>query len=67
MEIDHESLSMVIFPFPLIQDGHLSVLLAKYGHLVVPVNSLEDLSLPRNSVVRLTDRPFMTIRVDRGH
>ena len=33
----------------------------------VLVNSLGGLSLPRNSVVRLTDRPNMTLAVYRGH
>ena len=32
----------------------------------VPVNRLGGLSLPRKSVVRLTDRPDMTIDVYRG-
>ena len=35
-------------------------------HLVV-VNKLVGLSLPRNSVVKLTDRPEMTITVYLGH
>ena len=34
---------------------------------VVLVNPLGDLSLPRNSVVRLTDRPDLTIAVYQGH
>ena len=34
----------------------------KYGHLVL-VNRLEVLSLPRNRVARLTDRPDMIIAV----
>ena len=32
----------------------------------VPANSLGDLSLPRKSVVRLTDCPDMTLDVYRG-
>ena len=32
----------------------------------VPVNRLGGLSLPRKSVVRLTDRPDMTLDVYRG-
>ena len=32
----------------------------------VPVNRLGDLSLPRKSVVRLIDRPDMTLDVNRG-
>ena len=41
-------------------------LLAKYVHEVL-VNHLEGLSLPRKSVVRLTDRPDMTLDVYCGH
>ena len=37
----------------------------KYVNLVL-VNHLEGLSLPRNSVVRSTDHPDMTIAVDHG-
>ena len=37
----------------------------KYVHEVL-VNRLGDLSLPRKSVVRLTDRPDMTLDVYRG-
>ena len=37
----------------------------KYVH-EVPVNRLGSLSLPRKSVVRLTDRPDMTLDVNRG-
>ena len=37
----------------------------KYGHEVL-VNRLGGLSLPRKSVVRLTDRPDMTLNVYRG-
>ena len=33
----------------------------------VLVNLLRGLSLPRKSVVRLTDRPDMTLDVYRGH
>ena len=38
----------------------------RYVHKVL-VNRLGGLSLPRKSVVRLTDRPDMTLDVDRGH
>ena len=38
----------------------------KYVHEVL-VNRLGGLSLPRKSVVRLTDRPDMTLDVYRGH
>ena len=37
----------------------------KYVHEVL-VNCLGDLSLPRKSVIRLTDRPDMTLDVYRG-
>ena len=37
----------------------------KYVHEVL-VNRLDGLSLPRKSVVRLTDRPDMTLNVYRG-
>ena len=37
----------------------------KFVHEVL-VNRLGGLSLPRKSVVRLTDRPDMTLDVDRG-
>ena len=40
-------------------------LLAKYFHEIL-VNRLGGLSLPRKSVVRLTDRPDMTLDVYRG-
>ena len=50
------------FLLPLIQEGQLSVTGESMCtcHLVL-VNGLGGLSLPRNSVVRLTDRPDMTI------
>ena len=38
----------------------------KYVHKVL-VNHLGGLNLPRKSVVRLTDRPDMTLDVNRGH
>ena len=38
----------------------------KYVHEVL-VNRLGGLCLPRKSVVRLTDRPDMTLDVYRGH
>ena len=40
-------------------------LLAKYVHEVL-INRFGGLSLPRKSVVRLTDRPDMTLDVYRG-
>ena len=39
--------------------------LRKNGHWVL-INRLGGLSLSRKSVVRLTDRPAMTIAIDRG-
>ena len=64
MEIDHEIFYTVILPPPLIQEGQLAVPRASIGTvfwLTAP------LSLPRNSVVRLIDRPDMTIAVYNGH
>ena len=49
----------------MIQEGQLSVTGEKYVLLVL-VNSLGDLSLPRNSVSRLTDRHNMPITVSTG-
>ena len=46
----------------LIQEGQLSVTGKKYVHEVL-VNSLGGQSLPRKSVIRLTDLPSMTIDV----
>ena len=65
MEIDHEIFSTVISPLPLIQEGQFVSYWRKYRHLVL-INRLGDLSLPRNSVVRLTDRPDMTTAVYLG-
>ena len=50
---------------------HNIVGLCNYSHSVPPgrevlVNRLGGLSLPRKSVVRLTDRPDMTLDVYRG-
>ena len=53
------------FLLPLFQEGQLSVTGRKYVHEVL-FNRLEGLSLPRKSVVRLTDRPDMTFDVYRG-
>ena len=50
---DTRSGRLLSFLLPLIQEGQ------KYVHLVL-VSRLEGLSLPRNSVVRLTDNPDMT-------
>ena len=59
---DTRSGHILSFLLPLIQDGQLS----KYMHEVL-VNCLGGLSLPRKSVVRLIDRPDMTIDVYHGH
>ena len=53
------------FSFRFFKKGSCQ-LLAKYVHEVL-VNCLGSLSLPRKSVVRLTDRPEMTLHVYRGH
>ena len=52
------------FSFRFFKKGSCQ-LLAKYVHEVL-VNRLGGLSLPRKSVVRLTDRPDMTLGVYRG-
>ena len=60
--IDTRSGLILSFLLPLIQEGQLSVtgesMCTKY---------LGGLSLPRKSVVRLTNRPDMTLDVYRGH
>ena len=57
--------NILSFLLPLFQEGQLSVTGEKYMHEVL-VNRLGGLSLPRKSVVRLTDRPDMTLDVYRG-
>ena len=61
METDREIYSMVILPLPLIQEGLLSVtsesMCTKYWLTVYE-------SLPRKSLVRLTDHLNMTKAVD---
>ena len=52
VEIHHEIISVVILPLPLIQERQMSV--------SEKVCALSNLSLPRNSVVRLTDCCYMT-------
>ena len=52
------------FSFRFFKKGYCQ-LLAEYVHEVL-VNRLGGLSLPRKSVVRLTDRPDMTLDVHRG-
>ena len=61
---DTRSGNILLFLLPLFQEGQLSVN-GKYVHEVL-VNLLGGLSLPRKSVVRLTDRPDMTLDVYRG-
>ena len=56
----HIYMSTVILSLPLIQEGKLSVTCERM------FNRLIGLSLPSKSVVRLTDRPKMTLAVDRG-
>ena len=56
--IYQEIYSTVILPLPLIQEGQLSVS-GESMHQVL-VNRLERLSLHKNSMVRLTDRRYMT-------
>ena len=51
---------ILLFLFPLIQEGQLSVT-GKSMCTEVLVNRLGGLSLSRKSVVRLTDRPDMTL------
>ena len=68
-------INLCVFFFPFWQNTYVSpsafsrrVVVSywrKYVH-EVPVNRLGRLSLPRKSVVRLTDRPDMTLDVYRG-
>ena len=53
------------FSFPFFQEGQLSVTGESMCQKVL-VNRLGSLSLPKKSVVRLTDRPDMTLDVYRG-
>ena len=64
-EIDHEIFSTVILSLPLIQEGKLSVTCERMCTEYC-LNRLIGLSLSRKSAVRLTDRPNMTLAVDRG-
>ena len=50
----------------LSQNNGLACLHSEYPNWTVLVNRLGGLSLPRKSVVRLTDRPDMTLDVYRG-
>ena len=62
---DTRSGHILSFLLPLIQEGQLSVYWRKYVHEVL-VNRLGGVSLSWKSVVRLTDRPEMTLDVYRG-
>ena len=61
----HDFLSAFLDNVALLKWDLLSGKWRKYVHEVL-VNRLEGLSLPRKSVVRLTDRPDMTLDVYRG-
>ena len=61
LEIGHEIISTAILSLPLIQVGAIVSYWRKDVHLVL-VNHLG--SLPRNSLIRLTDRLDMAIVVD---
>ena len=54
--------NILSFLLPLFQEGQLSVT----GKSMCTKYRLGGLSLPRKSVVRLTDRPDMTLDVYRG-
>ena len=62
LRFDTRSGHILSFLLPLSQEGQLSVT----GESMCTVNRLGGLSLPRKSVVRLTDRPDMTLDVYRG-
>ena len=57
---EHDKSHVLSFLLPLYQEGQLSVTGESIVHEVL-VNCLVGLSLPGESVVRLTDRPDMTI------
>ena len=61
---DTQSGNILLFLLLLFQEGQLSVT-GESVHEVL-VNCLGGLSLPRKSVVRLTDHPDMTLDVYRG-
>ena len=56
---------ILLFLLPLIQEGCLSVTGKKYVQEIL-VYHFGGLSLPRKSVLRLTDRSDMIMDVDRG-
>ena len=70
---DTQSCHILLFPLPLIQEGQLLVIsyTGESTNVCVfstrLVNRLGGISLPRNTVVWLTDRPDMTIAVYRGN
>ena len=63
-KLDTRSGHILSFLLPLFQEGQLSV--TGESMYKVLFNRLGGLSLPRKSVVRLTDRPDMTSDVNRG-
>ena len=62
---DTRSGNILSFLLPLFSKRAVVSYWRKYVHEVL-VNRLEGLNLPRKSVVRLTDRPDMTLDVYRG-
>ena len=62
---DTQSGNILSFLLPLLSRRAVVSYWRKYVHEVL-VNRLGGLSLPRKSVVRLTDRPDMTLDVYRG-
>ena len=63
--LDTRSGNILSFLLPLFSRRAVVSYWRKYVHEVL-VNHLGSLSLPRKSVVRLTDRPNMTLDVYRG-
>ena len=64
-KFDTRSGNILSFLLPLFSRRAVVSYWRKYVHEVL-VNRLGGLSLPRKSVVRLTDRPDMTLDVYRG-
>ena len=62
---DTRSGNILSFLLPLFSRRAIAIYWRNYVHEVL-VNRLGGLSLPRKSVVRLTDRPDMTLDVYRG-
>ena len=65
-DTDTQSGHILSFLLPLLQEGQLSVTCESMHVHEVLVNRLGGLSLPRKNVVRLSDRPDMTLDVYRG-